>query len=297
MTLVELLVVVAIAAMFAAGGLMLMLTQMKQINRDTADRMDALQSARYALDTISRSFSTAWYRGADGTEPYFKGECDPNYKTYGNGYDDDDDGLIDEELFNAKADTEQPWQATYDLHADLGDSQFERPYFHGSADPGDLHLDVDTKFASSTISFRVEPRPDDPHEVGRRVESYYIGSYQGKDNVLIQKIERYGLLGEQIDTVISPLAYNCLSFGTRFWSNTDDETTSTPKWSIKWDTDEQPVDKDHNIYRHIPLYADFDITIAETDAQVVAGKPVPSVNLRTGNVCEGALADYLATHP
>lgn len=306
-TLLELLIVVAIVGLIAISGLMTVLGRMKKVNDATTSRMAALQSARHALDSVAGAFKQCWYRDDGGTDPFFFGENDPNYKPYGNRKDDDDDApLIDEELYNGKADVAQPWVPAFDMHARLGPTSpwYERRYFRNEADPGDLHLDCDTKFASATLSFRAEPKPDDPYEVGRRVETYGIGTHNGKNHVLLQKVERYGLLGEHIDTVVSPLSYNVLSFGARFWSDENpgnvNSSVKTPgNWNMTWDTRLQPQDDDNHIHRHVPLYIDFEITVAEDDAGNISAtgtEYIPSVTLRTGAIGDSVLSVYREWH-
>ncbi len=296
MTLLELLIALTIMLIITMSCFVFMFSQVKSINKKTQQRFEALQAARYALDDCCREINIAYYYGTVdahnvGTNPYFVADTDSDYLGHGNRCDDDNDGLIDEELFDGVSNETQPWQDSYNQHAVISPDWRERRDRATTADFGDLHFDVDNHFSSSTLTFRTNIDPEDPTVPGRRYVTLGLETYNGKNNVLVKTVRTYNAALELIDTHKFPLAENVISFGALM---REDDNHAQP-WTKTWDTTKQDVDDSVHKHMHIPIAVSFEITVLEGSTVPDSG-PIDSVTLRCIANCTNALTAYRKYH-
>ncbi|HPK02353.1 MAG TPA: prepilin-type N-terminal cleavage/methylation domain-containing protein, partial [Candidatus Sumerlaeota bacterium] len=133
-TLVELLIALTIAMAFLSGVYATFIHVVRA--HDTAEaREQAAANGRVALSTLSEDFKEVNTMGPDVFFMGIDGGLD-----YGDGIDNDGDGLIDEEIVDGLNESPTPALAA-DRHARIGD-RFERPQYVDREDLGDRDVDV-----------------------------------------------------------------------------------------------------------------------------------------------------------
>ena len=157
---------------------------------------------------------------------FFQGINRPTLQ--GNRIDDDADDRIDEEQPDG-FDDDGDWEvARDDRHATI-QTVSERRLFVGQADLGDARVDEDTVFHRDQLQLAVFPDPSVP---GSRdeVTSFSIGSWEGEDNVLLQRVLRDDGTGTARPD-LAPLAFDVLSLNFLYW----DPNRNPPYWVEEWD--------------------------------------------------------------
>ena len=192
-------------------------------------RMDALRNGRAALATMTDEIKAANRLGSD-----FLFSGIHMVLSYGDGFDNNGDGQIDEEVVNGALDA--PTTATaaqLGLHAQLGTHQ-ERPLAVGRATLGDSQVDVDAKFGRDVLTFKVFPKVPTP-AVGFKVITYGVMDYEGQSNVLVRQVQTYPQGSSTATSVsIAPLAFRVAGFDLLFWD--PNALPADQGWVTSWDS-------------------------------------------------------------
>ncbi|HOE96276.1 MAG TPA: prepilin-type N-terminal cleavage/methylation domain-containing protein, partial [Candidatus Sumerlaeota bacterium] len=153
-TLVELLIALTIAMAFLSGVYATFIHVVRA--HDTAEaREQAAANGRVALSTLSEDFKEVNTMGPDVFFMGIDGGLD-----YGDGIDNDGDGLIDEEIVDGLNESPTPALAA-DRHARIGD-RFERPQYVDREDLGDRDVDEDARFGRDVAILRIYPEIPTP---------------------------------------------------------------------------------------------------------------------------------------
>lgn len=176
----EILVAMAISLIFM-GSVSTAYIQISRASEVSQRRIAAHNRARSAVDQILRDIRLIDDDPALGADQLFLILDGP--RSFGDGIDNDNDGLIDEEALDG-FDNDGDWTIADDNHAELAPGLFERPNFVGVPDLGDFAVDEDIVFAADRMVLRIPANPvrGRPPEVVR----YSIGTFDGEDNVLIR---------------------------------------------------------------------------------------------------------------
>lgn len=227
LTLVEILVAVAVSMAFLSGVLMAFMQIIKTSDKSKA-RLQAVNNARSALELMTIDIKAARI-SRSALFQVFKGTN--NTLAFGNGYDEDRDGRVDEETFDG-LDNDNDWNAANDDRHLSVSGNYDRAQFRGLPDLGDGHVDEDTLFSRDSLSFRIFPDPANPQSRDDLV-SYEvvddIAAY-GEPNVLVRTITRNVSSGTPVQEA-SPIAFNILSLDILYWN----PNTATPTWTTEWD--------------------------------------------------------------
>jgi len=271
MTLVEVMLALAIAAAFLSGVFAAFI-QILDVTDEAQARMEAVNNGRAALEVMAIDIKAASLDTTHG-EHEFLGVN--RRLPYGDGIDNDGDGLIDEESPNA-LDDDGDWTLADDNHAIIGTTA-ERWYTIGEADLGDFHVDEDCLFDNDSLQFRIFPDPLSSSGRNERI-SYEIGSYDGEANVLIRRTASFLSGGVQAEEVSSPLAFNVLSLNFLYM----DPNSVPPQWVEVWDAGNADEFPEPGI--EIPVTVAITVTVyAGTDPleQFSPGDPIPTISLST----------------
>lgn len=152
--------------------------------------------------------------------------------TYGDNVDNDDDGSVDEEVFDGR-DNDGDWTNASDRHATIG-AFTERANFVGIPDYGDEHVDEDCRFSADELTFILPAGADGIGSPRKRV-TYRLGSFDGEDHVLLRIVEENPTLipGSQ-PVVVEPLLFEVVSLDILAW-NPNDNTSSPVAGSGYWE--------------------------------------------------------------
>lgn len=229
MTLVELLTAMAITLIFLSS-VVLAFIQIIRASEDVQATVDAHASARSAVDQVTRDLRQ------------LNLDVDPDYQqfilinrnlTYGDHVDNDQDGFIDEELYDG---LDQDGDAV-DQHPIFGGFT-ERPNFVGVADYGDLKVDEDCLFSADEVSFIIPAEVGNP--LGKRLRvTYRLGTFEGEDHVLLRVITVDPSVSGTGDVqVVEPVIFEAVSFDVMGWnpnSNWSGPVPDTAYWTQSWD--------------------------------------------------------------
>jgi type II secretory pathway pseudopilin PulG len=249
-TFLEVLVAVAMAMTFL-GAFYASFVQLLRVADKNHARLEALRNGRAALMTMTDDIKQISNIGALYV-PVLIGLDFP--LPYGNGIDDDDDGLIDEEQLNGR-DDDGDWTSTSDLHAQFGvvDPMFERFHYtlQGSFgalygleqdDLGDQDVDEDCVFSRDSAVFRITPTASLPDVLFRTI-TYTIGPFDGEQHVLIRQSLTEFTPSSGLPSIIStaPLAFGVLSLDLLYWDPNGDPDPNPsrddrPYWVATWDS-------------------------------------------------------------
>jgi len=299
-TFVELLVALAISSVFLVS-ILFSFTQILKASDEAEAKVKANDQARAALLYISRDLSAV---RRDTSTPVQSFVLENRSFAYGNGIDDDFDGSVDEEAFDA-ADDDGDWDVVdHDRHGTVGASR-ERPDFLGIPDLGDAQVDEDTRFGNDRLILRIPP---DPLGADNRddIVTYQLGSYEGQDHVLLRTLTTNpGQPGST--TVVEPLALNVMGLDILAWNSNDDSSDAVgrhfPYWTSQWNAalnvfpfnkpfdapdGYSPFEFPTSIYLAITVYSgrfEFD------DLQWSPGQPIETLTLTTAVDLEVTLKD------
>jgi type II secretory pathway pseudopilin PulG len=231
MTFVELLVALAIAGIFLVS-ILFTFTQILRTSDESEAQVMANDQARAALLYITQDLAAV---RRDSTTPVQEFLLVDGALSYGDGKDNDGDGLVDEELFDG-LDNDGDWTLAQDRHAQIG-TEYERPDFQGFPDLGDAAIDRDFRFGSDRLVLRIPPDPLGLDTRDERI-TYELGTYNGEDHVLLRTVVSYpGSPTER--TITEPLAFNVLGFDVLAWNSNADSVDASgrnlPYWTSSWD--------------------------------------------------------------
>lgn len=222
LTTVELLVAL-LFVLAVIGGAVVAFVALQRHAEETKAKLNAMAEARHALMSLANDLAQAQLGPAYLVpKDYFFGsnEVQPG----GNRKDDDNDGAIDEEVFDGQ-DDDGDWQAGDDRHREISPGLFERPQGRNRADFGDAKVDEDTKFSRAALLFRI------PSETTGSVTEvrYRVGTFDEIPNVLIREKVTSSA------TEAGPIAFNVLSFSALFWDG-NEPPGPTRGWVTSWDS-------------------------------------------------------------
>lgn len=267
LTLVELLVTITMALLIL-GSCFYAFIQIINSSNEAEIKIEALNNARTALDIISKEVKAAY---TDPISPpiSFVGIDLPF--TYGDGIDNDKDGVIDEEQLNG-LDDDNDWVVADDRDTEIAnitgmpvvlEKGFQQP------DLGDYHVDEDVIFKKSEMFFHVLNS-----ETGNIDNvKYYIGTYEGIKNVLIRTYTENAFSGVSVP-VESPMAFNVLSINYLYW-----EANNYPKqWVTSWDSTTITGNVSGAYYPKflspISVYISITIKVGDKPIETVAGRSI-----------------------
>jgi type II secretory pathway pseudopilin PulG len=284
MTFLELLVAVAIALVFM-GGVIAAFIQILRATNLAEVKLDAVNNARAALEMMAIDIKAAWIDPRQ-TLQYFLGEDHP--LSYGNGLDDDQDGNVDEELFNGRDDdyTGPDWNfARDDRHATAG-GVYERPFAVSGPDLGDGHVDEDCKFDLDRLIFRIFPDPNNPTSRDDLI-TLEVGTFEGEQHVLVRRII-HAPSSPNRSVEVEPLAFNVMSVHLLYW----DPNRIPPDWTTSWNSFDAPrfvqpgIELPVAVFIAVTVYAD-----TKPIEQYKPGDPIQTVTLQTVVNIEQVLKD------
>lgn len=278
-TLIELLVASALSLLIlsAVAGTLL---EVFRISKSSETTLDAVANARQAIETISNEVKAA-SRVPGST--LFVGENVP--LSFGDGFDNDGDGRIDEEFPNG-LDDDGDWTVAGDQHA-LLTLRRERPLRVGLADLGDKGVDEDNRFNLDRLTFRIVPNitTDYLYENIR----YEVTTFEGQGRVLVRRSDKFMTATSQFQTTTAPLAYNVLSFNLLYWN-----PNAQPKdqyWDETWNSagpfNAPGFELPAGVWVEIVVYSDPKDISKYVDGQQVGTEAVRSI-INIENVIQDA---------
>lgn len=232
LTLVEVLVAITITVIIVTTVSLAFLSVIR-----SSDDAEALvrghTAARAAVETIARELRSLQLDG------------DPDYQqlllvdqplAYGDNIDNDEDGAIDEELFDGR-DDDGDWTLSDDRHVQIG-SFTERATFTGVPDYGDPGVDEDTRFSADQITFVVPAGITAPDAPRLRV-TYRLGTFEGEDNVLLRLVEVDPPANLPQTPIVEPIVFDVVSLDILAWNPNnnvaDTPLPGRPYWDVEWD--------------------------------------------------------------
>ncbi len=260
-TIVEILVAMAIALTFLSA-LYSSLLQLLRASDEARARVEAMRNGRAALLTLTDEFKAISRSGADYLVLGVNNDTD-----YGDGWDDDDDGTIDEESIDGRDEDADYLALTDDRHAPLATvgifDFFERQDFVLVDDLGDVDVDEDVVFGNDTLDFQLFPPAIDASLTSATI-SYTLGSIDGQSNVLLRTATIQD--GGGTTTTISPLAFGVLGLDFLYWDSNATPgailRSDRPYWVTDWDSGDAgsfnapQLELPASIYVRLTLYAD-----------------------------------------
>lgn len=274
LTLLELLIATLIITTVMVGAVVAFVELLNSHNKASA-RVEATNNARAAMDLISLELKRA--RNLAGASDVFTGDSTVS-ETEGDRFDLDQDGTPDEEDLDGDDDDSDYAVATDDRHAVIaagGSNYAERPVFYQIADSGDAHVDVDTKSKKATLTFKTFDVPGEP--IDRKV-SFYVATYDGSPNTLVRKVEGTDPITALPATpIISPIAFNVVSFGALFWDYEVAKVNTAKPWLDEWDAAGRPLSTPASVMVDLAVYAGTPYTLNDLPAD----KKIENVRLNT----------------
>ena len=279
----ELLVAIAITGIFLAG-VMEGFVYILRTSEDAEAKIEAVTNARAALEIMSTEIKAA---RIDPRRPiqFFRGQSQD--VPYGDGVDNDLDGIIDEEIHNARDDDGDYSSSEDDLHVGFGSGLFERKDLVNLPDLGDRHIDEDCRFANDILEFITFPDPNNPGYREKTVR-YSISTFDQQPGVLVRHVvynphdpaSRY----EEDD----PIAFNVLSLSFLYW----DPNRIPMNWITTWDSLYAPMFPDPQI--ELPAAVHISITVysgTEPFNEYRPGQKAETITLETVVNIEQVLKD------
>lgn len=288
MTLLEVVVAITIVLIIMTGVVWSFIELLESHDKSRA-RMDATANARAAMEMLSTEVKRA--KNTTGTLGLaFQGETITSAGG-GDRIDQDEDGTIDEELFNGEDDDGDYVVATNDRHALIpaGGVQYaERPVFYQNADLDDANIDEDIGATAASVEFDTFDVPGEP--LDRRVR-FYIGSdADGQPNTLMREIRGTDPVTSTTVMTSGPVCYNVVSFGMLFWNQSNAKTETANPWETIWppaDTGTTITITPSSVYMEVSVYAGTPLSLEELPAD----REIDTVSVTTMVNVEAVLAD------
>lgn len=289
MTLLEVVVAITIVLIIMSGVVWSFVELLESHDKSRA-RMDATANARAAMEMLSSEVKRA--KNTTGTLGIaFVGETISS-SGGGDRIDQDEDGTIDEELFDG-ADTDGDYVvAADDRHVLIpsGAVQYaERPVFYQAADLDDANIDEDIGATSATVEFNTFDVPGDP--LDRRVR-FYIGSdADGQPNTLMREIRGTDPITSTTVVTSGPVCYNVVSFGMLFWNHANAKTASANPWETVWppsgSSGATVTIAPSSVYMEVSVYSGTPYSLEELPVD----REIETVSVTTTVNVEAVLAD------
>lgn len=296
-SLLELIVAMTITMIFF-GVVYMTFVQVSKGHKTAEARMDAMRNGRAALETLRFELKSSMIKDLSGVNVYFRGIH--IVLPYGDGIDNDGDGLIDEEEVNGRLDLPTTSSlASLQRHAQLANNYVERPMQIATTTLGDLHVDVDAKFGRDILILNVTPNPAKVG-VDHQQITYAVTQFDGEDNVLVrQSVDvKNDNTTDTNSLIISPLAFKVAGFDLLFWD--PNALPANQKWLTDWDStksasfDAPQLPLPASVYIRLTMLADPRPTEA-----LVPGKPMDVIPMEmiVNNEDIIGSAEYLAERP
>jgi type II secretory pathway pseudopilin PulG len=283
LTFVELLVAMAVAGVFFLSVLMAF-SQILRAGEQAEAQVAANNQARAALLYLARDIEQV---RRDTSTPMQFFLLENRSFSYGDGRDNDGDGVVDEEIVDGR-DNDGDWTINHDRHARLGPYR-ERPEFVGIPDLGDLKVDEDCKFGNDRLTLRIPPDPLGADTRNDKIV-YQIGSYEGQEHVLLRTVIT-DPDDPNSESITEPLAFHVLAFDILVWNcNADAEDAAGrpfPYWTSEWDARTRifPFSKPHNAPDGVPPF-EFPASV-RAQITIYSGRlPLPSIGWTPGEPIE-----------
>ncbi len=234
-TLVELLVALAVASIFLVS-ILFSFTQILRTSEKAEAAVRANNSARSALLYVTRDLAAI---RKDTSTPVQTFLLQDRTFAYGDGIDNDGDGIVDEEVYDG-IDNDGDWQLADDRHAAIGTYR-DRPDFVGFPDLGDAHVDEDCRFGNDRLVIRIPPDPLGG-DTRNELITYELGTFENQDHVLMRTVVT-NPGGLNSTTVSEPLAFGVLGLDVLAWNVNDDSYDGSgrhiPYWTASWDASQE----------------------------------------------------------
>lgn len=274
MSFVEVLVAIAIASIFLVGIVGALSALLESASR--AERIgEATRQARLALDKMSDDLAqasivppgVARLVGVDAPQPT------------GDRYDNDGDGLVDEEAFDGRNDDGGPVVQNHVVVGVAVVPVIERPRQTAIAEIGDTGVDEDTVFQLDRLAFTMATE-----EI-----TYFVGTYDGRPNTLIRSARNLAIG----TTSEAPVAYDVISFNALYFDPNWLLNATGHPWATSWDSLNPPglinlAFFPPTIHLSVTVYAG-DIPLADA---LASGEPIFHATLQTQATIEAALPLY-----
>ncbi len=277
LTLIELLVSITISLMLVSSVVASFTTLIRAFEKSEI-LVDVGSNLRMALDTLTREIKQV------NTPVIFPGQFIglDQPLTFGDGRDNDQDGLIDEETPNGLNDD---GGALDDRHA-LVAGFSERPQGVAVVDFGDGNVDEDNLFHLDRLSFRITQNPAVDFLYQDIV--YEVTTFDSVEHVLVRTVRTTSVGNVVSADVSSPVAYNVLSFNCLYWN--PNIASSSQGWLESWDSSAPPgsgsFDVPASVLVTLTVYADR--TPIES---YVGGTEVDTISLSTVINIEDVIQD------
>ena len=236
-TLTELLVAMAVMLVLVTA----ITSSFIAITRSSAAaqaRLRATTAARSAVDKIATEIRTL----AIDPDPAERGfRINNTTLAWGDGIDNDGDGLFDEEEANG-FDDDGDWTLADDRHVSIG-SFSDRARFIVRPDLGDAKVDEDNRFSEDVLYLYKPAEPPDVTCSGKPPVNvtYRVQPYGGEDNVLVREVFVANPLlvpcGGTVTT--EPVLFGVVSFDVLGWNINDDSIEggrARAYWTSNWDS-------------------------------------------------------------
>ncbi len=250
-TMVEVLVAVAITLLFV-GSIAAAFMMTVRASDEAEAIVRANNRARIALEEISQNLRLI-ARENIFSAPFSTQTLVLVNQTlaYGDNFDDDFDGLVDEEVVDGRNTDGGFW---VDQHL-VVNGFAERPRGVGIPDLGDIGVDEDVRFGQDEITFLIPSR--NAPDLKRRIIRYYIGNYEGEDFVLLRETRLFdGTPGGVLLT--EPIAFDIVGLDILAWdANTvgDPPNAVPPYWVESWNAlDQRPPRKPYGAPEGVPPF-------------------------------------------
>jgi type II secretory pathway pseudopilin PulG len=298
-TFVEMIIAVSILSAFM-GGIYLTYIRVVKANQYANARLEALRNGRAALISMAEEIKGLTVIGDQGQ--LISPDVQP--QAFGDGKDNDGDGVIDEEFVNGLDDDAGSSGTTTilgnDRHAplDAAAGLYERPLNVGAVDLGDADIDEDALFGRDFIIFQIPPESATTAEI--KTITYAVPTeatdlIDGLTRTLVRQtnIDPDGTGATPPIVGKSPIAFGVLGFDLLFWdSNLPPEEQG---WVTSWDStilDGEKFRLPASVLIRLTLDADPRPAEARPD-----GTPVEVVTLQTIVNIESVIGSPLYERP
>jgi prepilin-type N-terminal cleavage/methylation domain-containing protein len=255
-SLVELLVVLGISCMLILPFVAVSMGLQRSYTANHA-KMDALANARGAMEMLCNDLKNIYYSNPATQESDMVGS-EPSTMEYGDRFDNNGNGKVDEEIPDGGASTTTTF---VDRHGAIG-SYYERWHGLTLADVGDVGVEDDTRFTSSSLLFYINyPDAQDgyakvTYQVATGLAANASVGWKGDSDTrsLIRQLDYVDKTTGKTQSLQEPVAFDVLSFHTLFWDA--DHSDVHEKWLTSWPKTSLPGSTPSTVYLEVTVYAD-----------------------------------------
>lgn len=268
-TMVEMLVALTVASIFLSGAYTTYI-QVVGAQDQAESRNEAIRNGRTAMAILTTEIKELNSHGEDVVFVGIQGTQD-----YGDGMDNDMDGLVDEELLDGKDDDLTGASVTAsDRHARLG-SLYERPNRVNQTDLGDAGVDEDVRFGLDQLYIIITPT-EPSSDFTRKFVNYFITEFDGMPSVLVRRTRIERDTGPPL-IAVAPLAFGVLGLDLLYWDWDTSVSAQNPQWVNEWDSRIRTgAPQPSSVYIRLTLNADN-----RPDHTVADGEPIRTILLES----------------